>query len=247
MHVVPFSLHFCFSVLLSHFTEVAAASVKRLLASTVAPELLSPYTPMMGIALGVSAASGTLDGVPGTARGRQGASGGVVTRREASARARSRSKGRTVVAWKDELEAQRRGLQAGVARAVALSAAATKTVAQLSFDTSVEQDWEYVLMRQPSDDAGFTVATSSGAVQEDSGGASFGLMSSSESRVAGGKREDGPISTARRVGEKSQTLPIAAVGDADLPLEVDGEHILDLPQSWCPRLVSLLNITFYFC
>jgi len=43
---------------------VAAAAVKRLLASTVAPELLSPYTPMLsGAALGGTSSPGDVDAV----------------------------------------------------------------------------------------------------------------------------------------------------------------------------------------
>lgn len=220
--------------------DVAAATVKRLLASTVAPELLSPYTPLMGAALGDGAATGLAE-APTTARGRSVGGGGALTRRETSARARSRSRGRTVVAWRDQLDAQRRGLQAGVARAVASSSAA-KTVAQLSFDLGVELDWEYVMMRLPSDDAAFAGASAGAAQDEGTHSSAFGLAAGGDSRAGGGKRDDdGPEAAAggggAAGGGTARLLPMAAA-TGDLPLEVDGEHTLDLPQSWCPRLVS---------
>lgn len=208
---------------------------------------------LSGAALGGTSSPGDVDAVLSgstTARGRGAATlkggAGALTRREASARARSR--GRTVVAWRDELDAQRRGLQAGVAKAVASGDAVTKTVAQLAFDLGVEQDWEYVMMRQPSDDVAFAgAAASSGASPDDGsgGGSSFVpiTVGGGGLRAGGGKRDDSAgLATDRRRGadgesqlQRLQSSTMAAA--ADLPIEADGEHVLDLPQSWCPRLV----------
>jgi len=138
---------------------------------------------------------------------------GALTRREASARARSR--GRTVVAWRDELDAQRRGLQAGVAKAVASGDAVTKTVAQLAFDLGVEQDWEYVMMRQPSDDVAFAgAAASSGASPEDGsgGGSSFApiTVGGGGLRAGGGKRDDSRWSCNRQAPRCRRRIAAAA-------------------------------------
>lgn len=227
--------------------ERAAATVADLLASALAPELISPYSSLVGAALGTGAtiAAGSSNTATG-ARGRLGAAtagSGGVTRRDTSARARSR--GRTTVAWRDDLDAQRRGLQAGVASA--LASQSVKSVSELSFDLSVEQDWEYVMMPQP--------AVDERVLREDGGnGSGFfpGLpRHGGEGRAGGGKdaRGDGghddlgaAISGARvNAGgtstSKSSVGPAGVtVGGRDFGVELDGEHVLDLPQSWCPRL-----------
>jgi hypothetical protein len=240
---------------LSLFT--AAATVADLLASALAPELISPYSSLVGAALGTGAtiAAGSSNTATG-ARGRLGAAtagSGGVTRRDTSARARSR--GRTTVAWRDDLDAQRRGLQAGVASA--LASQSVKSVSELSFDLSVEQDWEYVMMPQP--------AVDERVLREDGGnGSGFfpGLpRHGGEGRAGGGKdaRGDGghddlgaAISGARvNAGgtstSKSSVGPAGVtVGGRDFGVELDGEHVLDLPQSWCPRLVRYSFKRFVF-
>jgi hypothetical protein len=196
----------------------------------------------------VGAALGTGGGTVGTSliRGKSGAVGSTQKGRDLNTRARSRSRGRTAIAWREDLEAQRRGLQAGVDSAI--GSQNYKSVSGLAFDLNVEQDWEFVMI-PPIVDA------------RDEGSQSFGFGRRIEGRAGGGKEyavadsfEDvGALGAAAggfrglpTASASSISAGLVGIGSKGVPgstrdepsFELDGEHVLDLPQSWCPRLVG---------
>lgn len=179
------------------------------------------------------------------------------------AASRSRSRGHTKPGssdgWRRDLAATQAALQAQVAQILLAQAAAVRGMDRMGYDFDNEGDWEVVMI--PSEPAaarggedgaeeggelGDALVSGSGS---GSGGGASGLRAGGRSGF-GGERKDGSGDADDGAGESTGRGGGAAggaasggggsggLGGGQLGVERDGEHVLDLPQSWVPRLVS---------
>jgi hypothetical protein len=183
----------------------------------------------------------------------------------AGSRAASRSRSRGHVkpgssdGWRRDLAATQAALQAQVAQILLAQAAAVRGMDRMGYDFGNESDWEVVMI--PSEPA----AARGGEDGAEEGGEGGGLGSGSGSgsgsggggglRAGGrsgfsGERKDGSSDADEGAGEGTGRggggggaggaagSGGGGLGEGQPGVERDGEHVLDLPQSWVPRLVS---------
>lgn len=158
--------------------------------------------------------------------------------------------------WREVLTGAALSMQEALASIVKSEVARLPTVAELRWDFTNSDDWEYMLIPYEDEHAG----DKDGEEQElgvasagdGAGGKDAPSSSSSESKEGSGS---GDVGSPRPDGG-SNSLPSSRPGSAavraqsgrasggrvkkdkyaGLKVEVDGEHVLDLPPSWCPSL-----------